>query len=685
MLPSLNRELSWLSFNERVLQEAMDTNVPLVERIRFLGIYSNNLDEFFRVRVANVRRMVLIDDNDIQGFKGTSKELFDEIRTRVMDQQKLFERTYKKILVDFAKHGIYHITENELNEEQKIELKAFYENTLRHAVVPIILDADHPFPRLRDYRIYLGVKMSYPDKKKVRYAAVQIPQQFSRFYLLNNGEKQQVIILDDILRLNLESIFGIFNFSHIEAFTFKFTRDAELNLDDDISVSFFEKIEKSIKNRKKGAPVRFVYDKEMPNDLLVFLLNGLNVKLGVNTIPGGKYHNFKDFRKFPDFDLPEFVYPKLPPLIHKDLEGKRSIFKTILEKDILLHFPYQKFTYIVDLLREAAIDPKVKSIKINVYRVSYNSQIMNALMIAVSNGKEVTVVFELQARFDEQNNLYWSDLMRENGAKVVYGFPEMKIHSKLLQIKRVTGKKTQIVTYIGTGNFHEDTAKVYGDLALLTANPKISAEVKKVFQLMESNPRRGVFRHLMVSPFNTRRKITSLIQNEILIAKSGKPAFIRIKINNLVDEQLIKKLYQASQAGVKVQMIIRGICCLIPQLPKKSTNIEVISIVDRYLEHARFMIFGNGGDPKYFISSADWMERNLDKRIEVSCPILDPAIKKEIDLIFDYQWQGNVKARLLDESMSNSYRQTESKKIFRAQLELYKHYKIQSHEPSAIE
>jgi len=504
---------------------------------------------------------------------------------------------------------------------------------------------------------------------------VQIPVQFPRFYQLKDGEKKQVIMIDDIIRLNLKSIFSIFNFDEIEAYTFKFTRDAELNLDDDLSESFIQKIEKSVKLRKKGEPIRFVYDQNMPQDILEHLLSGLNLKEGVNTIPGGKYHNFKDFSKFPDFNNKEFVYPAMPPLKHPLLEGKRSVFKAILEQDVMLHFPYHKFSYVVDLLSEAAIDPKVISIKINVYRVAQDSQVMNALMNAVSNGKEVTVIFELQARFDEENNLSWSERMKENGANVLYGLPQRKIHSKLLQIKRVTGKKTQTVSYVGTGNFHEGTARIYSDLALLTANKKIAQEVEKVFELIETGNEEIRFGTLMVSPFNTRQKILALIDNEIKIAKKGKKAFIKIKINNLVDNEMIEKLYQASQAGVKIDLIVRGICTLVPNDPKKSANIRVISIVDRFLEHARFLIFGNDSDPLYFISSADWMERNLNSRIEVTAPIFDENLKKEIDLIFDYQWKGNVKVRILDKLMKNQYKKTDEKNPFRAQFEIYNHYK----------
>jgi polyphosphate kinase len=670
----INRELSWLSFNERVLQEAMDKTVPLVERIRFLGIYSNNLDEFFRVRVANLRRMQVIGDAKIDGFSGTPDELLEEIRTEVLKQQKSFEWAYRKILVDFARHNVFHITHKQLSKVQKKELTNFYEDKLRHAIVPIILDETTPFPRLKDHGIYLAVKMKYLDKSKIRYALVQIPYEFSRFHEIREGESRKIIMMDDIIRMNLRSIFSIFKYKKIEAYTFKFTRDAELNLDDDISLSFFDKIEKSVKLRKKGEPLRFVYDQRMPEDLLHYLLQGLKLKVGVNTIPGGKYHNFKDFRSFPDFGNPDFVYPPMPPLKAKEFENQRSIFKAVLEKDILLHFPYQRFTYVVDLLREAAIDPKVTEIKINVYRVAEKSQILNALRTAVSNGKKVVIMFELQARFDEENNLLWADRLREEGALVLFGNPNRKVHSKLLQIRRMREDEEQVVSYIGTGNFHEGTATVYGDLALLTANKEIAEEVDNVFEFIQGKKPKK-FKHLIVSPMNTRSRILELIENEISFAKAGKKSFIKIKLNNLVDEKIIAKLYEASNAGVKIKMMIRGICCLVPKVEGFSKNISVLSLVDRYLEHARFFIFSNDGDPLYYISSADWMERNFDNRIEVTCPILHENLKREMDLIFDYQSNGNVKVRYLNKDLTNRYRRTNAEVPFRAQFELYKYYK----------
>jgi len=673
MMEIINRELSWLSFNDRVLQEALDDLVPVVERMRFLGIYSNNMDEFYRVRVANIRRMIALKKQKVDGFDGTSAELYQEIRDVVIEQQQKFELAYRKILRALVKEKIYHTDEKRITLAHKKELSIYFHEQLKHAIFPIILDKKNSFPKLRDYAIYLAVKI-VEKKNKIRYALIQIPTDFSRFYQLKKGEDIRIILIDDIIRLYLKEIFSIFEPVEIDAYTFKFTRDAELDLDDDLTLSFIEKIEKSLKQRKKGIPVRFVYDEKMPEDLLSYLLHALNLKAGINTIPGGRYHNFKDFISFPDFGRPEFVYPKQLPCKVPQFEKGRGIIETILKEDVLLHFPYQRFSYTVDLLREAAIDPKVKEIKINIYRVASKSEIMNALMAAVFNGKQVTVIFELQARFDEENNLYWSDRLKEFGARVIYGFPNLKVHSKLLQIKRIKDNKEQFITYIGTGNFNEKSARIYSDFAYLTSRTEVSNEVRKVFRLLESHIEPIAFRKLLVSPFNAKRRLTTLIDREILAAKKGKKAGIKIKLNNLTDQTMINKLYQASQAGVKVDMIIRGICCLIPGKKGLSENIKVISIVDRYLEHARFLKFENSGKPEYFITSADFMERNLDKRIEVGVLVESPNVQKELDLIFNYQWSGSVKARLITADFKNQYRRTDIP-TFHAQVELYNYYK----------
>jgi polyphosphate kinase len=668
----INRELSWLSFNERVLQEAIDPNVPLTERMRFLGIYSNNLDEFFRVRVANLKRVMEFKNEKIQGFKGSAEELYVEIRKVVMKQQELFEAAYQQIKHEFEAHQVQIVDETALDLHELAQLDFFFHDKLKHAIFPILLDKKRALPKLRDYAIYLGVKIK--SKTRVRYALIQIPTEYTRFFTLKQNEGQKVILMDDIIRLYLLEIFSVFRPTDVEAYTFKFTRDAELDLDDDLSLSFFEKIEKSLKQRKKGEPVRFVYDAKMPNDLLQFLLQQLDLKKGVNTIPGGRYHNFKDFMRFPDFGNPEFRFEAQQPVAHPLLQRSKSIIQTILKRDILLHFPYQQFDHVIDLLREASLDPKVKEVKINIYRVAKNSEVMNALLACIFNGKQVTVVFELQARFDEENNLWWSNRLKDFGANVIYGLQNLKVHSKLLQIKRINDGKAQYITYVGTGNFNEGTATIYTDLALLTANKDISAEVSRVFGLLENNLERHTFRYLMVSPFNTRRKLMALIDREIKFAKAKKPAWMRIKINNLTDVKLIEKLYAASKAGVKIEMIIRGICCLKPGVKGLSENITAISIVDRYLEHARFVIFGNGGTPETYISSADWMERNLDQRIEVGAKIIDPQIQAEIALIFDYQWRGSVKARSISANYKNLYSKRDLPP-FHAQQQLFAHYK----------
>ncbi len=668
----INRELSWLSFNERVLQESMDPTVPLTERMRFLGIYSNNMDEFFRVRVANLKRISDLKNQKVEGFHGDAEELYKEIRKVVMKQQLTFEKAFSLVQGDFEKDQIFMINEKEVNKDQLLILKNYYNEHLKHVVFPIILDKKNPLPKLRDYAIYLAVKI-VEKKNKTRFALIQIPSEYSRFYQLKSESRIDYILIDDIIRLQLKEIFSIFEPVEISAFTFKFTRDAELDLDDDLSLSFFEKIEKSLKQRRKGDPVRFVYDSKMPRDLLNFLLKSLDLTLGNNTIPGGRYHNFKDFMSFPDFGMAKYRFQAQPPQAHPAFSKGKSHMDVIFEQDVLLHFPYQKFDHVVDLLREAALDPKVKDIKINIYRVAKNSEIMNALLACVFNGKDVTVIFELQARFDEENNLYWSNRLKDYGANVIYGVPNLKVHSKLMQIRKVKDGKDQFITYVGTGNFNEKTATIYSDLAILSSERQLSLEVSKVFSLLENNMERHLFRNLLVSPFNTRRKLFALIDQEIAFAKAKLPAKIKIKINNLTDVKMIDKLYAASKAGVKIEMIVRGICCLKPGVKGLSDNITAISLVDRYLEHARFFIFENNGEPIHMITSADWMERNLDQRIEVGMTVKDVAVKSELNRIFDFQWRGSVKARNISADLKNRYNER-NLPPFHAQRELYLSY-----------
>jgi polyphosphate kinase len=675
----VNRELSWLSFNERVLQEAVDTTNPLLQRIQFLGIYSNNMDEFYRVRVAAVKRMIEVKSKDIQGFTGTPKELLDEIKTRVLRQRRLFELAYRRILIDLEKENIHHLDENTVNDSEKDEIAVYFHSKVKHSIIPVIIDKPSKFPSLREEGIYLAIKMTNDFKNKVRYALIEIPPDLPRFKVLQgvNGANK-VIILDDIVRLHLHQIFYIFRMDKIEAYTFKFTRDAELDLEDSFALSIVEKMEKGIKGRKKGDPVRLVYDERMPEDMIQFLVKTLKLRNTGNVIPGGKYHNFKDFMNFPNFGKKELLYPEQPPVPHPTFEHSQALFKQILEKDELLHFPYQKFDYIVDLLREAAIDPKVESVHINIYRVARTSQVMNALISALKNGKRVVVVFELLARFDEENNLYWSNILNEQGAHVIFGVPGFKVHSKLMMITRKSNQKQQVVAYVGTGNFHEGTAKVYEDFGLLTASSKITNEVAKVFRFFENNIDRGVFRELIVSPFNSRRKLVRLIDAEIEKSKSGKTGSIFLKLNNLVDPKMIEKLYEASKSGVQIRILNRGMCALVPGVENQSENIEIHSIVGRYLEHSRVLVFGEGDESKVYLTSADWMMRNLDKRIEVGVPIHNTAIKKQILDILELQWKDNVKARLIGPFQKNKYVKKEGQKLkINAQDELYRIYQEQ--------
>jgi polyphosphate kinase len=675
----INRELSWLSFNERVLQESMNREVPLIERLRFLGIYSNNLDEFFRVRVANLHRMLEIKGQRITGFSGSTKDLLNEVQETIKQQRRYYDLSYQRLLREMEEQNIFHFNETNIPEEIEDDVDRYYHEKIKQDIVPIMLEKKRKFPRLRDKEIYLSVKMEYADSKKVRYALIQVPSQHHRFITFERKDKVFVILLDDIIRLHMKEIFAIFEVNSIVAYTFKFTRDAELTLDDDYSLSMYEKMQESIEQRKKGEALRFVYDANMDEDLLIYLKKSIGIEGQDDVVAGGRYHNFKDLMSFPSFGNSSFVFNPQPPVDSTDFKGAGSIIKKILEDDVLLHYPYQKFDHLVDFLREAAIDPKVKEIKINIYRIAERSQVINALINAIKNGKRVTVVFELQARFDEENNMYWSNTMREHGARIIYGVPGLKVHAKLIQVTRKSGKSEQLITHVGTGNFHGGTAKIYTDFSLFIARPEVSKEVKKVFNLLENNIERGTYRNLFVSPFNTRRRFTTLIQDEMKNAKKGLPASIDIKLNSLVDNYLIKKLCDAATAGVKIRIIVRGICCLNPSLKKLNGNIEIISIVGRYLEHARFFIFSNNNNPKYYLSSADWMTRNLDKRIEVSVPILSSAIQEELKFVFDLQWSDNAKARILDDEQQNRFKgQKENEERVDSQRMLYEHYKKKS-------
>ena len=677
----INRELSWLSFNERVLQEAEDKTVPLIERVKFLGIFSNNRDEFFRVRVATLKRILKYPKKTERVTGENPERLLNNIQKMVIQQQVKFESAYQNIIKELGKKGIYIIDESHLTKEQGAYVKKYFHETVLPAIFPIMVDKTSQFPFMKDKPGYLIIKLGRRDNpKKNKYALIEVPTDtISRFVVLpKEKDKTHIILLDDVIRYCLEDIFNNFAHDYIEAYNIKITRDAELDIDNDLTKSFVEKITKGLKDRKKGQPVRLVYDSQIAPDILEFVMRKLKLGKEDNLIPGGRYHNFKDFISFPNVGGEDMVYKKIIPLKHPDLPDGQSLkdqpsfFDVLKRKDILLNYPYQPFDHVIDLLREASIDPKVQSIKITLYRVAKNSNIVKALINAIKNGKDVTAVVELQARFDEESNLYWSNKLQEEGAKVIYGVPGLKVHSKLFIITRKEGNKLVDYAHIGTGNFNRDTAGIYTDCSLLTVDKRITQEVVKVFQFYADNLKIGEYKSLLVAPFFMRKHLVQLINKEIQQARKGKPAAITLKLNNLVDPEMIRKLYEASADGVKIRLIVRGICSLVAGVKGLSDNIEAISIVDKFLEHSRVFIFYNGGDEKYFISSADWMGRNLDVRSEVAVPIYAPHIQKQLRDIIEIQWADNTKARILGSEQNNEYRTATTKSKVRAQEAIYK-------------
>lgn len=666
----INREISWLAFNERVLQEANDLSVPLIDRLKFLGIFSNNLDEFFRVRVASIKRTVGIKSARKDVYENP-KLLLEEMHQKVIEQQRVFEKTYADILKELKKKGVVLTNELELSLPQKKFSQDYFKEIVRPSLVPLMLSQVKTFPYLKDKSIYFAIKLSSSQNSKKEFALLEIPTDIlNRFIEIpSNSSKQFIILLDDLIRHNLLSLFSTFNYDKAEAYTIKLTRDAELDLDNDVTQSFIDKLYKSVKNRQKGSAVRLVYDKEMPIDLFNYLLNRMKIKKSDNIISGGRYHNFKDFMKFPTFNNKELNYPRYKEVYHPALSQNKLFFDVLQKQDILIQYPYQTFSHYIDFLREAAIDPNVKSIKMTLYRAAKKSRVINALISAARNGKKVTVVIELQARFDEEANIKWGKVLEEEGIKVIYGIPGLKIHAKLCLIERVEGLKKLLFANISTGNYNEDTAHTYSDHALFTSSPELTSDVVKVFDYIQNPSRKPVLKNLVLSPFDTRDHFIKLINNEIRLAKKGKQTGITLKMNSLVDEAVITKLYAASKAGVKCKLIIRGICRLKAGVKGLSENIEAISIIDRFLEHSRLYRFENGGKPIFYISSCDFMPRNLDVRIEVSCKVNNPIIKAQLQDYLDTQWKANVKARILDATLANTYRKT-SNPAFRSQMKI---------------
>lgn len=669
-----NKEISWLAFNARVLQEAADPAVPLVDRLTFLGIFSSNLDEFFRVRVATLRRLALLGKPGVKIVGEDPDRVLRRIHEIVIAQQARFGDIYGNILEELARNGILIVRENELDGRQQDFLWDFFHQQLRPVLVPIMINHLSRFPELRDEAIYLAVSLSSERSKKSEYALIEVPTQvFSRFLLLPSPtDRRYVILLDDVIRHCLKEIFSILPFDRFEAYTIKLTRDAQLDLDDTLSESYIEKISKSLKQRKYGRPVRFIYDRQIPPRLLKFLLRKMHLKLqDESLIPGGRYHNFKDFMNFPKIG-PQHLYTRpIVPVPHRRIASSPSFFKAIREEDVLLHYPYQSFDYLLEFLRQAAIDPKVASIKITLYRVARNSKVINALINASRNGKEVTVVMELQARFDEADNVYWAERLQEEGVRVIDSVPGLKVHAKLILISRVSHRKTQLYATVSTGNFNESTGRIYSDHSLFTSDKRITEEVKTVFAFFENNYKRERFKHLLVSPYDTRRKLYKLIDRESTNARKGREAYIIVKLNNLEDRRMIAKLYEASQAGVKIRLMVRGMFSLIPGVKGMSENIEARTLVDKFLEHSRLLVFCNGGKEQIFLCSGDWMPRNLDHRVEVACPIYDEGLRREIKNFLDIQWQDNVKSRILDRNLTNTYNRNGGSQRLRAQLKIY--------------
>jgi polyphosphate kinase len=649
------RELSWLSFNARVLQEAADKRMPLIARLRYLGIFSNNLDEFFRVRVAEVRRLISMSAG---GDKQQSKDLLAAIQKQVVSLQKEFDRIYLEILTELTTRRIYLINETQLDPGQAAWVQAYFTSTVLPELEPILLIDSQPIPALNDESLYLAVDIK--SGEDYNYAVVEVPtDRLARFVEIprRKGKTGKVfIVLDNIMRACLPQMFrGVIPIDEVHAFCFKFSRDAELSMDTGIDQTLIDKMEVSLKKRRKADAVRMVYDGKMPGRLLDYVNSRFGFGKYDSLIAGGRYHNSKDFMSFPRVGPKYLEFKPLPPIRIPRLDNQDSIFDAIREKDVLLYYPYHPYDYVVDLLKTAALDPLVSDIKICLYRVARDSRVIDALVNAVHNGKRVMAVVELAARFDEAANIGWAQRLTDNGINVIFGIPGLKVHSKLLLIARKEGISTRYYSHVGTGNFNEKTALIYTDFTLLTYDQNVGKDLRSVFDFLQYNYKRPSYRLLLVSPHSMRSGLMSLIEQEIANAQAGYRASMTLKCNNLVDKELVTKLYEASEAGVEIRLIVRGMCSLLPGVKGMSENIQAVSIVDRFLEHPRVYVFYNRGHPRYMISSADLMTRNLDYRVEALCPIFDEDAQRMIQNILDQQWHDNVKSRIIDQNQVNEY------------------------------
>lgn len=655
---SIKRELSWLQFNERVLQEAAFEKNPLIERVRFLGIFSNNLDEFFKVRYATLLRELKINKRNKSERERTGRKLLEDVHERVVQLQTRFDQLFDSVKRELALNGIDFKNENQISVYQKEYLKEFFDDEIRHHIIPIIVDDRSAFPSLNDNELYLIVDLLQRNKSGRVRALIEIPKSVGRFIQLPelDANRNSIIFLEDVIRLNLRKIFGGYSIQSVKAYDIKVVRDAEYEVENDFSKSVYDKISKSIQQRRRGQYVRLNFDRSMPDDLLKFLLKKTKISVQENIIAGGRYHNKRDLMNFPDFGRSDLRFQKLQSIQRNKCENLSVLFNTLKKQDLVIHFPYEKFSFLLDILRLAAIDPLVNTIRISLYRVAKDSHILHALINAAQNGKRVEALVEVQARFDEEHNLAITRILQEGGVRVIPGVPGLKVHCKIFQISRRVNGRTERITHIGTGNFHERTAKVYSDISILTSHLEIGREIRRLFDFFESNYHRPIFKHLIVSPFNSRRRLNELIQDEVAKAKSKKGGNIFLKLNALVDEALIKKLLEAAEQGVKIKAMIRGVNLLIPTTLKQKKNIEIRSILGRFLEHSRIYVFGEGESSTWLTGSADLMTRNIDYRVEVLVPIYGENIKQELTEFMETQWSDNVICRSLNEEHMNEYR-----------------------------
>lgn len=678
LIPIFQRDISWLAFNYRVLQEAKDPSVPLFERIKFLAIYSSNLDEFFRVRMSNHRNLLRVGKKTKKELHISPKQTVQAIQTIVNRQQEEFSQIFEKqIIPGLRKNGIYLLRRLDLNAEQQVFVESYFKDHMLPYVQPVLLVKNKIRPFLNNASLYLTVLLQPKESATApqEYAIVKIPSDhLPRFIELPSAPgRRDLIILDDIVRHSVSWMFP--GYDILDTFSIKLSRDAALYIDDEFSGDLIQKIKASLVKRQVGPASRFVYDREMPASLLTLLKEVFDLEKH-DTLREGRYHNNFDFFRFPDFGLTHLKNPPMPALSYAPLERAADFFGEIAVRDHLLHVPYQSYESVVRFFEQAARDPMVTHLKIIQYRVARKSRIMQALMDAAKSGKQVSVFIEVKARFDEEANLEWGEQLEKAGVSVHYSFPGVKVHAKIALVRRLENGAPKLYSYLSTGNFHEDTAKVYSDFGLFTADERIVGEVTRIFSFLETvKPPSNAFEHLLVGQFNLRPGLEALIDFEIEAAKAGQKGEIILKMNSIEDIPMMDRLYKASQAGVSIKLIIRGICCLVPGLEGVSENIEVISIVDRYLEHARVFIFHHGGSEKIYLSSADWMVRNLTYRVETAFPIYDERLRKQLKDLIAIQLNDNVKARVIDHDQSNAYRKDNSDLAIRSQLETYYYLK----------